>query len=150
MRRVSRIVLVLCVLVGGVTGSVSFAMQEHAPQAQQDAVQLAARQAEEWMAKLDAGKYEECWNEASELVRNAVTLEKFESSMKSVREPMGKLNSRKLQSASYTTLLPGVPAGEYVVILYESSFEHKPVAQETVIMSREKDKVWRVAGYYIK
>ena len=23
-------------------------------------------------------------------------------------------------------------------------------AQETVIMSREKDKVWRVAGYYIK
>jgi hypothetical protein len=125
-------------------------MQEHAPQAQQDAVQLASRQAEEWMAKLDAGKYEECWTDASELVRNAVTMEKFESSMKAAREPMGKLNSRKLQSASYTTLLPGVPAGEYVVILYETSFEHTPVAHETVIMSREKDKVWRVAGYYIK
>jgi hypothetical protein len=63
---------------------------------------------------------------------------------------MGKLESRKLQSASYTTLLPGVPSGEYVVILYETSFDHKPTSQETVIMSREKDKAWRVAGYYIK
>jgi hypothetical protein len=150
MGRVLRIVLVLCLLVGGVRGSVGFAMQEHAPQVQQDAVQLATRQAEEWMGKLDAGKYAECWNEASEMVRNAVTLEKFESSMKTVREPMGKLNSRKLQSATYTTMLPGVADGEYVMILYETSFEHKAVAQETVIMSREKDKVWRVAGYYIK
>jgi hypothetical protein len=150
MRRVSRIVLAVCVTVGAARGPLSFAMQEHAPQAHQEAVQLAAREAEEWMAKLDAGKYAECWTEASEIVKNAVTMEKFESSIKAVREPMGKLESRKLQSASYTTLLPGVPSGEYVVILYETSFDHKPMAQETVIMSREKDKVWRVAGYYIK
>ncbi|NYF90580.1 DUF4019 domain-containing protein [Tunturiibacter empetritectus] len=150
MRRVLRIVLVACVIAGATRGRVSLAMQEHAPQAQQDAVQLAARGAEEWMSKLDAGKYAECWTEASEVVKNAVTMEKFESSMKTVREPMGKLESRKLQSASYTTLLPGVPPGEYVVILYETSFEHKPTAQETMIMTREKDKIWRVAGYYIK
>ncbi|MBB5337928.1 DUF4019 domain-containing protein [Tunturiibacter gelidoferens] len=150
MRRVSRIVLAVCVVVGATRGQLSFAMQEHAPQAQQDAVQLAARDAEEWMIKLDAGKYAECWTEASQMVKNAVTMEKFESSMKAVRDPMGKLESRKLQSASHTTLLPGVPSGEYVVILYETSFDHKPTAQETVIMSREKDKVWRVAGYYIK
>ncbi|WP_353071808.1 DUF4019 domain-containing protein [Tunturiibacter gelidiferens] len=150
MRRVSRIVLAVCVVVGATRGQLSFAMQEHAPQAQLDAVQLAARDAEEWMTKLDAGKYAECWTEASQMVKNAVTMEKFESSMKAVHDPMGKLESRKLQSASYTTLLPGVPSGEYVVILYETSFDHKPTAQETVIMSREKDKVWRVAGYYIK
>ncbi|MBB5317794.1 DUF4019 domain-containing protein [Tunturibacter empetritectus] len=150
MRRVLRIVLAVCVIAGVAHGSMGFAMQEHAPQAQQDAVQLAAREAEAWLAKMDGGKYAECWTEASEVVKNAVTMEKFESSMKTVREPMGKLESRKLQSASYTTLLPGVPPGEYVVILYETSFEHKATAQETMIMTREKDKIWRVAGYYIK
>lgn len=62
----------------------------------------------------------------------------------------GKLQTRRLDTAKYTTILPGVPAGDYVVLLFESSFEHKAVAQETVIVSREKDKVWRVAGYYIK
>jgi len=36
------------------------------------------------------------------------------------------------------------------MILYDSSFEHKVVAQETVVMTREKDKVWRMAGYHIK
>jgi hypothetical protein len=125
-------------------------MQEHAPQVQQDAVQAAAREAEEWLGKLDAGRYAECWNEASEMVRNAVTLDKWESTMKNARDPLGRLNSRKLQSATYTTTLPGVADGEYVVIIYDTSFEHKATAQETVIMSREKDKVWRVAGYYIK
>jgi Protein of unknown function (DUF4019) len=150
MRRVSRIVLSVCVMVGVARGPLSFAMQEHAPQVQQEAVQLAAREAEEWMAKLDAGKYEECWTEASAIVKNAVTMEKFEYSIKAAREPLGKLESRKLQSATYATLLPGVPTGEYVVILYETSFNHKPTASETVTMSREKDKVWRVAGYRIK
>jgi Protein of unknown function (DUF4019) len=147
MRSASRIVLVLCLLVGA---RVSFAMQEHAPQVQQDAVQVAAREAEEWLGKMDAGQYAECWNEASEMVRNAVTLDKWESTMKNARDPLGKLNSRKLQSATYTRILPGVADGEYVVIIYDTSFEHKATAQETVIMSREKDKVWRVAGYYIK
>jgi hypothetical protein len=79
-----------------------------------------------------------------------VTEEKWESVIKGVMEPMGKLRLRTLQSATYTTILPGAPDGEYVMILYESSFEHKQTAQETVIVSREKDKAWRVAGYYIK
>jgi Protein of unknown function (DUF4019) len=150
MLRVSRIILAVCVMVGAARRPLSFAMQEHDPQVQQEALQLAAREAEEWMAKLDAGKYSECWTESSTILKSAVTVEKFESSIKAVREPMGKLESRKLQSASYTTLLPGVPSGEYVVILYETSFDHKPTAQETITMSREKDKVWRVAGYHIK
>jgi len=117
---------------------------------QQTAEQIAVREAESWLAMMDAGKYAESWKAAAAVMRGAVTMEKWESTMKNVRDPLGKLESRKLQSATYTTLLPGVPDGDYVVILYETSFEHKATAQETVIMSREKDKVWRVAGYYIK
>lgn len=149
MRLISKMAVVVCVVMM-VRGAVGLAAQEHAPMMQQTAEQIAVREAESWLAMMDAGKYAESWKAAAAVMRGAVTVEKWESTMKNVRDPLGKLESRKLQSATYTTLLPGVPDGDYVVILYETSFEHKATAQETVIMSREKDKVWRVAGYYIK
>jgi hypothetical protein len=58
--------------------------------------------------------------------------------------------SRKLKSATYMTAMPGAPDGEYVVIQYESSFEHKQSAVETVTPMLDKDGKWRVSGYYIK
>jgi uncharacterized protein DUF4019 len=150
MRRVLRCVLLAGVVVGAVCGQGRLAAQERSPVVKQTAEQIAVREAESWLAMMDAGKYAESWKAAAEVLRNAVTVEKFASSIEGVRGPMGRLESRKLQSATYTTLLPGVPPGDYVMILYSTSFKEKPVAQETVIMSREKDRVWRVAGYYIK
>jgi Protein of unknown function (DUF4019) len=149
MRFILKSALMICAVMMG-WGGVGLVAQEHAPMMQQTAEQTAVREGEGWLAIMDAGKYAESWKAAAEIVRSVVTMEKWESTMKNVRDPLGKLESRKLQSATYTTLLPGVPEGDYVVILYETSFEHKTTAQETVIMSREKDKVWRVAGYYIK
>jgi hypothetical protein len=149
MRKVLKSTLIVCTMVMA-RGAVELAAQEHAPRVQQTAEQIAVREGESWLAMMDAGKYADSWRAAAAVMRGAVTMEKWESTMKNVRDPLGKLESRKLQSATYTTLLPGVPDGDYVVILYETSFEHKATAQETVIMSREKDKVWRVAGYYIK
>ena len=58
--------------------------------------------------------------------------------------------SRKILSAKYTKTLPGAPDGEYVVIQYESSFEHKQSAVETITAMLDKDGKWRVSGYFIK
>jgi hypothetical protein len=44
----------------------------------------------------------------------------------------------------------GAPDGEYVVIQYDTKFDNKAAAVETVTVARGKDGVWRVAGYYIK
>ena len=48
------------------------------------------------------------------------------------RQELGALVSRKVKSAKYLTSVPGAPDGEYVVIQYRSSFEHKKSAVETV------------------
>ena len=40
--------------------------------------------------------------------------------------------------------------GEYVVIQFETSFENKKAAVETVTPMMDKDGIWRVSGYYIK
>jgi hypothetical protein len=46
--------------------------------------------------------------------------------------------------------LPGAPDGKYVVVQFDTSFQRKKSALETVTPMMEKDGKWRVSGYYIK
>lgn len=110
----------------------------------------AVAAAEKWLALVDAGKYGQSWQEAAGYFRNAITREKWEQSLRAVRRPLGKLVSRKVESRTYTTAVPGAPDGEYVVIRFATSFGNKKSAIETVTPMREKDGSWRVSGYYIK
>ncbi|MGD0986673.1 MAG: DUF4019 domain-containing protein [Candidatus Sulfotelmatobacter sp.] len=118
--------------------------------AQQKPEQLAVQSAESWLALVDAGKSDESWQEAAQLFKTAVTKEDWRKALHGSREPLGKLLSRKLKGATYKTSLPGAPDGEYVVIQYDSSFEHKQAAVETVTPMLDKDGKWRVSGYHIK
>jgi hypothetical protein len=116
----------------------------------QEKEKAAITAAEQWLALVDAGKYAESWTEAAGYFKNAVTQEKWAQSLKAVREPLGKLISRKVKSTTYATSLPGAPDGEYVVIQFETSFGNKKSAIETVTPMLEKDGKWRVSGYFIK
>jgi len=84
------------------------------------------------------------------LFRHTVQSDLWVASLKALREPLGKLISRKVKSAVYKTTLPGAPDGQYVVIEFTSSFKHKKTAVETVTPMLGKDGVWRVSGYFIK
>jgi len=110
----------------------------------------AVSAAQRWLAMVDSGNYGESWQEASELFRNAVTAAQWQQSLQGARKPLGKLISRKVKTASYKTSLPGAPDGKYVVIQFDTSFEKKKSALETVTPMMEKDGKWRVSGYYIK
>jgi hypothetical protein len=110
----------------------------------------AVSAAEKWLAAIDAGQYAESWKEAAELFRNALTQEQWVNSLQAGRKPLGKLVSRKVLMKTYNTSLPGAPDGEYVVIQFQTSFENKRTSIETVTPMMEKDKKWRVSGYYIK
>jgi hypothetical protein len=105
--------------------------------------------AEKWLGMVDAEKYAESWKEAAEFFRNAVKREQWKQSLQAVRKPLGKLVTRKMKTKTYKTSLPGAPDGEYVVIEFETSFEHKKSAIETVTPMMDKDGKWRVSGYYI-
>jgi len=121
-----------------------------AGQVQQKPELLAQQSSDAWLALVDSGKYADSWQEASQLFKAAVTKEQWQNTLRASRDPLGKMLSRKLKSATYTKTLPGAPDGEYVVIQYESSFEHKQSAVETVTPMLDKDGKWRVSGYYIK
>lgn len=119
-------------------------------QAQRKSEQLAAQSADAWLVLVDSGKYADSWRAASQFFKDHVTRDQWESMLGASRDPLGKMVSRKLKSATYTTAMPGAPDGEYVVIQYDSRFEHKQSAVETVTPMLDKDGKWRVSGYFIK
>ena len=67
-----------------------------------------------------------------------------------VRKPLGRVLSRKLKTATFETSIPAAPDGQYVVIQYDTSFENKKAAVETVTPMLDDDGKWRVSGYYIQ
>ena len=102
------------------------------------------------MALIDSGKYAQSHDDAADYFRNAIRKDQWQATMQSGRVPLGKVVSRTFKAATYAKSLPGAPDGEYVVIQYDSSFENKKTAVETVTPKLEKDGTWKVSGYYIK
>jgi len=105
--------------------------------------------AENWLKIVDAGEYIESWKQSSENFKQRITQDQWEQAISRVRSPLGKLVSRKMEDAFYTTSLPGVPDGQYVVIEFNTSFENKKSGYETVSLTLDKDGKWRVTAYAI-
>ena len=139
-----------CYLVSALISLCMLNVHASALSAEEKAEKLAQKAAESWLALVDAGKYSQSWNEAASNFKQAVTSDQWEKSMKSYRVPLGKLESRMLKSSQYTQTMPGAPDGEYVILQYETTFEKKKAAIETVTPMKDKDGKWRVAGYFIK
>lgn len=122
----------------------------HILQADQSAEESALASAQKWLTLIDKGKYSESWDQAAQFFKAAVSKKQWPTQLEAVRKPLGKPISRKLISKQYTKTLPGAPDGEYVVIQYETSFENKKSAIETVTPMLDKDGKWKVSGYYIR
>jgi hypothetical protein len=104
---------------------------------------------EAWLKLIDSGKYADSWKEASSYFRSRVPEQQWVGMVQGVRGPLGALISRKQQTITFTTTLPGAPDGSYAVIVFETTFQNKASAREqmTVMVDGEK---WRAAGYFIR
>jgi hypothetical protein len=47
-------------------------------------------------------------------------------------------------------IVPGAPDGRYVTIQYETVFEKKASAVETITPMLDPDGIWRVSRYFIR
>lgn len=102
--------------------------------------------AAEWLALIDAADYAAAYVLEPERLRTVTTQEQFIRSMEGRRAPFGKMLSRTFIGAAFTRKLTGAPDGRYESILFRTSFAHKSVAAERVILSFEAD-AWRVVDY---
>lgn len=111
---------------------------------------LAQSAAESWLKLTDAGDAGASWDQAAKLFKGAVTKEQWTQALAGVRPPLGKVISRKLMSRQYSEKVPGAPDGKYVTIQYETTFERKASAVETITPMLDPDGVWRVSGYFVR
>jgi hypothetical protein len=110
----------------------------------------AERAALEWLKLIDADDARASWAAAATLFRRAVPEQQWTQALEAARGPLGHLESRHLTKAQPATTLPGAPDGEYVVFQFDTVFEHKRAAVETVTPMREADGQWRVSGYFVR
>ncbi len=140
MRTLARPILaVLFVCLLGTTATASDAQEA-----------AALRAARAWLAVVDAGHYDGSWNASAVYFQNAIGKARWRQTLNGVRQPLGQVLKRELRAKTYATELPGAPDGEYVVIQFNTTFENKRVAVETVTPMLEDDGSWLVAGYFIK
>ena len=103
-----------------------------------------------WLKLVDGGKYDESWAQSAALFKGAMPKAQWAQTLTGVRKPLGKLLSRELKAARYAEKLPGAPDGKYLVIQFNTVFEKKAAAIETVTPMLDADGVWRVSGYFIR
>lgn len=123
---------------------------EAQPSASTSAEQQAPLQARSWLALVDQGQYAASWDTAAPLFQVSTTKQQWEGAVQGARSPLGALGKRDLRAAEYKTALPNAPAGEYVVVHYDSVFEKKAAAREIVTLMRGAEDTWKVVGYFVE
>jgi len=115
----------------------------------QDAEDKARFAAEQWIVLVDDGQYDESWKEAAKSFQQWITSDEWQKKAAADRTQMGHRTSRKLKELKASNSAKGMAAGQYVYVKYQSTFENKKTATETITTVLEGDGVWRVASYTV-
>ena len=112
--------------------------------------EIAARAAiEVWLALLDDGQFDRTWDNAAGAVQKAVTKEQWIKVLSEHRPTLGKVVSRVLKGTRSAPKLPGAPPGDYVIVQYDTTFEHKK-GVETITSVLDPSGQWKVSGYFFR
>ncbi len=106
--------------------------------------------ANNWLVQIDKGEYLESWDNAAQYFQNQILQDRWSAALKASRGPLGNSTSRNINSSEFRSELPGAPDGNYYILTYNSSFENKASAIETITLTKGIDGKWRAVGYYIK
>lgn len=112
--------------------------------------EAATRAAGEWLALVDSAAYAASWEAAARSFQAAVTAEAWSAQLTTGRAQVGKVQTRNLVRSESATNPPGAPPGEYVQLQYDSQLETLGPASEVVVLVRDGDRGWRVAGYFLR
>ncbi|MHA6721758.1 helix-turn-helix domain-containing protein [Sphingomonas sp. RS2018] len=112
-------------------------------QAEATDAQVAAA-ALNWLALVDAGRWEDSWKETGSSFRKLNTAAVWAAASEKARAPLGAVRTRALVSQED---VPAPPAG-YRLVKFRTSFANKADATETMTLARE-DGAWRVTGIWI-
>jgi ketosteroid isomerase-like protein len=111
------------------------------------AAQAAAR---DWLALVERGDAQASWSTAGQKFQAAMPVSRWAEGLKKMRAPLGAIKSRTIVKTSFQKSFPGVPDGDYALIIYTTSYANKADGRETLTLEREPDGRWRIVGYFIR
>ena len=92
-------------------------------------------------------RYDQIYNDSSELWKRDATPEKSEEVFKTMRQKLGKVETRSLHSATEQENASGVLKGHVYILTYSTRFESGE-GMETFTLIEENGR-WRLARYFV-
>lgn len=114
-----------------------------ATEAKENAARIAAAG---WLTLLDRRDWGTAWESSAPAFRKSVPLAKWMDAVPKVRADLGALQERTPANSAYKERIEGLPAGEYVTVVFVSKFAQREL-EEVVTTVRGPDGHWRVTGY---
>ena len=96
---------------------------------------------------IDAGNYDKLYQEAADEWRNQVSLEDSRAKMQQVRDTLGQVRARTLQSAREEQTSTAPVAGHSLTAFYEATFD-RGNGMETFVLVEHGGR-WYLAKYYV-
>lgn len=96
---------------------------------------------------IDEGRYEKIYQEAADEWRRDATLDESKATFQRLRDRLGRVRTRNLQSAREEQTSTAPIAGHSVVVLYQTSFERGDGMEAFTLL--ERGGHWFLARYYV-
>ena len=113
-------------------------------------VALARKAALDWLALVDASKFEATWDEAATSFQKAQTKADWAKGLGGARPTMGKLVWRTFLNHEIRASLPNLPPGKYITIRFTSVFEKHKDGAESVTLIKDGTRGFRMMSYLLK
>jgi len=113
-------------------------------------VYAAQKVVDAWLALIDQGKYAASYDNASLKMQVSIPRDEWAKSVESWRRPLGTIVSRNIADIRVAENPPGMPAGQYLVFVYQSNFRNKSNVTELVTLLQTDSGEWRVLTYHLK
>jgi hypothetical protein len=96
---------------------------------------------------IDAGRYEKLYHEAADEWRNDATLEESKATFQKLRDKLGRVRVRNIQSVREEQTSTAPVAGHSVIVVCQTSFERGEGMETFTFL--ERGNRWYLARYFV-
>ena len=142
--------LLLCALLLALPVGLRAQDSSPTPTTQSGGETAAQAAGEVWLALTDDARYDAAYIGAAAIFQKLITKDNWIKLVGAGRGPLGKVSTRKLKDAKFSPKMNGAPDGQFVVLHFDTTFEKKVAAFETLTTILDTDGQWKVCGYFIR
>jgi hypothetical protein len=112
-------------------------------------LQKTAAAGEAWLSLVDKGEYESSWTAGALTFQLTISKKEWSTSLAAQRKSLGNVVSRTLVEQRVAENPRKLPAGEYMVNVYKTSFSNRPEAVEVMTLQKQNNGSWKVLTYFV-